>query len=211
MRFPVLSRLGSHARKRAHLLWVRLWWKAAEVDPEVAVTPAVSVPKPRSSKGNWKGMVTGTRPPSIPKGVTFWFVTDKGDVMRVRGEALANNDAPAVDCGNQGSKYIRNQVFNLNWFILLNILMDVRLCLTSTLTETLGDRNEGWSVNYISKSDQYWLWKYFYLALHHQLSFLNCYCNVYINTHSSLNPLISKLGLPLLLWPLHLTQGINSI
>lgn len=81
-----------------HLLWVRLWWKAAEVDPEAVVTPAVSVPKPRSSKGNWKGMVTGTRPPSIPKGVTVWFVTDKGDVMRVRGEALANNDAPAVDC-----------------------------------------------------------------------------------------------------------------
>ena len=78
--------------------WVRLWWRAAEVDPEVAVTPAVSVPKPSSSKGNWKGMVTGTRPPSIPKGVTVWFVTDKGDVMRVRGEALANNDAPAVDC-----------------------------------------------------------------------------------------------------------------
>lgn len=26
------------------------------------------------------------------------MVTDKGDVMRVRGEALANNGAPAVDC-----------------------------------------------------------------------------------------------------------------
>ena len=82
----------------------------------MVVTPAVSVPKPSSSKGNWKGMVTGTRPPSIPKGVTFRFVTDNGDVMRVRGEALANNDAPAVDCRNQGSKYIRNQVFHLNYF-----------------------------------------------------------------------------------------------
>jgi len=94
--------------KEFHSLWVRLWGKAAEVDPEVVVTPAVSVPKPSSSKGNWKGTVTGTRPPSIPKGVngadvTFWLVTDRGDAMRVRGEALASNDAPAVDCTEKSS------------------------------------------------------------------------------------------------------------
>lgn len=93
-----------------YLLWVRLWWKVAEVDPEVVVTPAVSVPKPSSSNGNWKGMVTGTRLPSIPKGVsgadvTFWLVTDRGDAMRVKGEAFASNDAPVVDCTETGIIY----------------------------------------------------------------------------------------------------------
>lgn len=45
-------------------------------------------------------MVIGIRLFSILKGVIFWFVIDKGDVMRVRGEVLVNNDVFVVDCRN---------------------------------------------------------------------------------------------------------------
>lgn len=81
---------------------VRLWWKAAEVEPGAVTAPAVSLPKLSSSKGNWNGMVTGTSPPNMPNGlreavVTFGFVTDSGDVMSVNGAVFARRDA-AADC-----------------------------------------------------------------------------------------------------------------
>lgn len=109
----LLKNSKKNPKPQFYLLWVRLWWKAAEVDPEVVVTPAVSVPKLRSSNGNWKGIVTGTRLPSIPKGVsgvdvTFWLVTDNGDAMRVKGEAFASNDAPVVDYIDRYFKNVLN-------------------------------------------------------------------------------------------------------
>lgn len=79
------------------LLWVILWWIAAEVE-HGDVAPAVSLPKVSNSKGNWNGILTGTRPPNMPNGlsevvVTLGLVTDNGAVIRVKGDVFARRDA----------------------------------------------------------------------------------------------------------------------
>lgn len=53
-----------------------------------------------SSRGNWKGSDTGTRPPSIPNGPSepAGLDTASGEVIRESGGELPRTPAPEVTC-----------------------------------------------------------------------------------------------------------------